>query len=85
MGEVVKATARRTKVSQRDVLRQILANGAAMSVLDSNACLVEAPRPPETDEHGRLVMRTEHEPVDPGDVGVTLGDLLRLALGETDG
>jgi hypothetical protein len=67
--------------TQRKVLEQILASGAAMSVLDSAACAIEEARPPATDRRGALLMSDNGRAAkDPGEPAKTLGDLVREVL-----
>lgn len=58
-----------------EALEAIAASGAAMSVLDSAACTVEAAVPAEQNEDGTLKYDG-----DPGAPARTLGDLVREAL-----
>lgn len=66
--------------TQRKVLEAIAASGAAMSVLDSPECAVEAGRPAALNDDGTLAYGQDGEPVDAGTPNRTLGDLVRDAL-----
>lgn len=68
-------------MTQREILQKVFASGAAMSVLDSQACAVAEGRPPLRMPDGTLQYDDEGNPVDAGSPVVTLGDLIREAVG----
>jgi hypothetical protein len=78
-------------MTAEELLNAVAASGAAMNVLDSPACYVEAARPPATHPpgtsvagvrlDGTLILDGDGRPVDEGAPARTLGDLIRAALG----